>query len=68
MNKGNIYWIDKGTSDDIVNNYNLSIYNIKNDKIQKVKKVFNYIITDKVYGLGFYGDSINNVRLYEIWN
>lgn len=47
----------------------LVIYDLKNNKKQEIKGIFDYCITKKtIYGLGTYKNNLKNVRLYEIWN
>ncbi len=52
-----------------VDDYNLLVYNLESKNIQKVSKIFDFVYDDnKLYGLGYYKDNLENVRLYELYN
>ena len=47
---------------------NNAVYNLKDSRVYSVDKIFDFIVSgNKVYGLGFYKDNPENVRLFEIW-
>ncbi len=70
LKNNTLYWNDTYDSKKLsVNDFSLKIYDIKAKKTQTIPKIYNYTIDNNtIYGLGFYRDSLKDIRLYEIWN